>query len=69
MILIGLNEDSTTAYIKGKAINPFLPKSKTNGPVIVVILILMSLFAIAVGCFIRAKKNERDRIVTFAPNT
>jgi hypothetical protein len=69
MLLIGLNNDSTSAKIHGKAVNPFLPKEKTNGPVIVVIVLLLLMFAIALGCFIRAKKNERDRIVTFAPTT
>lgn len=69
MLLIGLNNDSSKAKIHGKAVNPFLPKEKTNGPVIVVIILLFVLFAIALGCFIRAKKNERDRIVTFAPTT
>jgi hypothetical protein len=69
MLLIGLNNDCTSAKIHGKAVNPFLPKEKTNGPVIVVIVLLLSLFVVALACFLRAKKNERDRIVTFAPNT
>ena len=59
LLLIGLNNDSENAKIHGKAVNPFLPKEKSNGPVIVVCLILLTLFGIAIGCFIRAKNNER----------
>jgi hypothetical protein len=67
MLLIGLNNDSTKAAIHGKAVNPFLPKPKSNGPILIVVIFLLVMFVIALACFIKAKKNERDRIVTFAP--
>ena len=31
-------------------------------------VLLLVMFIVALACFIRAKKNERDRVVVFAPN-
>jgi len=37
--------------------------------VVFVVIFLIVMFMIALICFIRAKKNEQDRLVTFAPTT
>ena len=68
-IMIGLNKDITTATMSGEARNPFRPGDGGFGAVIFVILFLMLMFAIALVCFLRAKKNENNRLVTFAPTT
>jgi hypothetical protein len=68
MLLIGLNQGTTSAELHGKAENPFRPTS-TSGAVIFVVIFLVVMFLIALACFIRAKKNEKDRLVTFAPTT
>lgn len=67
LLLIGLNQGTDSAQILGKADNPFRPSG--NGAIIFVILFLFIMFAIALACYIRAKKNEKDRLVTFAPTT
>jgi len=68
--MIGLNKGVENGVIHGKNENPFRIIHKSGGAAIVfVILLLLILFGVAVLCFIRAKKNEKDRVVTFAPTT
>ena len=70
MLLLGLNKGVEYGLIHGKSENPFKKVPKTgSGGIVFVILLLFILFAVALLCFIRAKKNERDRVVTFAPTT
>lgn len=68
MLLIGLNKGTVSAELHGKAENPFKPVS-SSGAVVFVVIFLIVMFLIALVCFIRAKKNEKDRLVTFAPTT
>ena len=67
--MIALNKDITTASMSGEAKNPFRPGDGGFGAVIFVVLFLMLMFAIALICFVRAKKNENNRLVTFAPTS
>jgi len=68
--MIGVSKGVDSGFIHGKNENPFKTvKSKGSGAIVFVILLLFILFAVALLCFIRAKKNERDRVVTFAPTT
>ena len=70
MLLLGLNKGIENGVIHGKSENPFKTKPQSgSGGIVFVILLLFILFAVALLCFIRAKKNERDRVVTFAPTT
>lgn len=65
MLLIGLNDGSDTAQIFGKSENPFHIKDRGHGAIIFVLLFLLILFVIAVACFVKTKKNEEAKLITF----
>ena len=70
MVMLGLNTGgSSNARISGKAMDPNLKKGKNEGAIVGVIMAMLIMFGIALFCFLKAKKNERERVVTFAPTT
>jgi cbb3-type cytochrome oxidase subunit 3 len=65
MLLIGINQGTTSAELHGKAENPFKPR-EGNGAVLFVITFIIVMIAVAVACFVRSKRNEQDSLVNFS---
>lgn len=62
--MIGLNKNSFDAEIHGFSPNPYA-SSETGKAIIFVVVFLLILVIIAVLCYVRAKKIEKARTVTF----
>lgn len=62
LLLIGINQGSTSASLHGKSENPFKPK-EGNGAILFVITFIIVMIAVAVACFVRSKRNEQDSII------
>lgn len=69
MVMFGINKGTTSAKLVGKAENPNKHTSTGggNGAVWGIVIFLLCMFGVAAFCFVRAKRNERQRLVTFAP--
>lgn len=61
MILVGVNEGSTTATITGEAPDPN-KKRKTIGATIWVILFIISMIAISIALFVRQQKVQQKTV-------
>jgi len=69
-IMLGINKGTTSAKLVGKAENPQKPRSGgVGGMVAGIVIFFICMFGIGAFCYIRAKRNERQRMVTFAPTT
>lgn len=71
MVLLGLNQGSDRALMDNRESNPNVapkPNRHGTGALFFILLFLFMLFIISLVCYLRAKKNERDRTVTFSTN-
>lgn len=71
MIMLGVNKGTNVVKIAGKTNNPNVsptppPKRRSSNGLFFLLLFIFILVIIALSCYLRAKKNERDRTVTFS---
>lgn len=64
-LLIGLRADNTDAEIHGAATNPFKKVEDTGPALIFVVIFLVVLVLVAIACYIRSKRIEKQREVYF----
>lgn len=60
--MIGVNKgssDSAKAELIGHIYSPFKHIEKKGGSIAVIIIVLLSLFAVAIAFFVRAKKDQK----------
>lgn len=71
MIMLGVNKGSDgVVQITGKSVDPNAPAinkpRKPSTAMFFLLLFIIILVIVALSCYLRAKKNERDRTVTFS---
>ena len=65
-LLIGLNNNGNDAEIHGHSANPYSDDSNSGSKALIFVLLFLALLIIvAILCYLRAKKIERERTITF----
>jgi hypothetical protein len=61
LLLIGINKGTTNASLQGRSENPYKPKDGA-GAILFVITFIIFMLIIAVACYVRSKRIEKQNI-------
>ena len=64
-LVIGLNRENNDAEIHGQAPFPYKKETGSNAALLFVTIFLIVLVIVAIACYLRSKKIEKEREVKF----